>query len=320
MGGQFGVHVRAELRVDGRQHLGELFHLGDRQPADGQGVGHFQADVAAADDDRAGRCGGFQGVHHGEGVAHRVQQVHAIGGAQGIRTGQSAYRGPDRDGAGADDELVVGEQVLFAVGADDQQLAASHVDPAGGGVQPQPHPGRLQVGDRAVGQVAPVRDLAGQVVGDAADREIRVGVRHHDRDLGAGVELAGPQRGADPRVAAADHHQVHGRLLGLASRWAGWAGWPGAGAVPSWAARAVAGPAWSCWWGTMMSAAWAGVMCGYSALMTTRASTPPRIWAAMNDGAEAGAIPAKLSENIRPTVIAGLAKLVEEVKKYAAPI
>ena len=44
------------------------------------------------------------------------------------------------------------------------------------------------------------------------------------------------------------------------------------------------------------------------------------IWAAMNAGAEAGAIPAKVSENIRPIVIAGLAKLVEEVKKYAAPI
>ena len=28
-----------------------------------------------------------------------------------------------------------------------------------------------------------------------------------------------------------------------------------------------------------------------------------------------GAIPAKVSENIRPTVMAGLAKLVEDVKK-----
>ena len=44
------------------------------------------------------------------------------------------------------------------------------------------------------------------------------------------------------------------------------------------------------------------------------------IWAAMNAGADDGAIPAKVSENIRPTVIAGLAKLVEDVKKYAAPM
>jgi hypothetical protein len=70
----------------------------------------------------------------------------------------------------------------------------------------------------------------------------------------------------------------------------------------------------------MMSAAWAGVMCGCSALMTTRASAPPMIWAAMKAGADVGAMPAKVSENIRPMVIAGSAKLVEEVKKYAAPI
>jgi hypothetical protein len=44
------------------------------------------------------------------------------------------------------------------------------------------------------------------------------------------------------------------------------------------------------------------------------------IWAAMKPGTEAGAIPAKLFENIRPMVMAGLAKLVEEVKKYAAPM
>ena len=40
--------------------------------------------------------------------------------------------------------------------------------------------------------------------------------------------------------------------------------------------------------------------------------------AAMKSGAEDGAIPAKLFENIRPIVMAGLAKLVELVKKYAA--
>ena len=47
---------------------------------------------------------------------------------------------------------------------------------------------------------------------------------------------------------------------------------------------------------------------------------PPRICAAIKGGTEDGAIPAKVSENIRPMVIAGLAKLVEEVKKYAAPM
>ena len=64
-----------------------------------------------------------------------------------------------------------------------------------------------------------------------------------------------------------------------------------------------------------MSAAWAGVSRGYSTRMTATARAPPSSWAAMKLGTEAGAIPAKVSVNIRPMVIAGLAKLVEEVKK-----
>src|SRR6266478_4343762 len=70
----------------------------------------------------------------------------------------------------------------------------------------------------------------------------------------------------------------------------------------------------------MMPEACAGVRRGYSARITATASAPPVIRAAMNAGTEAGAIPAKVSENIRPMVMAGLAKLAEDVKKYAAPM
>ena len=35
----------------------------------------------------------------------------------------------------------------------------------------------------------------------------------------------------------------------------------------------------------------------------------------MNTGADEGAMPAKLSENMRPTVMAGLAKLVDAVNQ-----
>ena len=45
------------------------------------------------------------------------------------------------------------------------------------------------------------------------------------------------------------------------------------------------------------------------------ARMPPTTWAAMKAGADDGAIPAKVLENILPTVMAGLAKLAEEVKK-----
>ncbi len=69
-----------------------------------------------------------------------------------------------------------------------------------------------------------------------------------------------------------------------------------------------------------MSAASAGVMAGYSALIIPIARMPPRICAAMKAGTEDGAMPAKVSENIRPMAMAGLAKLVEEVNQYAAPM
>ena len=49
--------------------------------------------------------------------------------------------------------------------------------------------------------------------------------------------------------------------------------------------------------------------------MRSTPAIPPPSWAAMNTGADEGAMPAKVSENIRPTVIAGLAKLVEEVNQ-----
>src|SRR5580700_736069 len=54
--------------------------------------------------------------------------------------------------------------------------------------------------------------------------------------------------------------------------------------------------------------------------MMPTATRPPSTWAEMKLTTDAGAIPAKLFENIRPTVMAGLAKLVELVKKYAAPM
>jgi len=61
-----------------------------------------------------------------------------------------------------------------------------------------------------------------------------------------------------------------------------------------------------------MPTASAGVMAGYGALMIPAATMPPRICAAMKGSTEDGAIPAKVSENIRPTVMAGLAKPAEE--------
>jgi hypothetical protein len=44
----------------------------------------------------------------------------------------------------------------------------------------------------------------------------------------------------------------------------------------------------------------------------------PKICAAIKGATELGAMPAKVSDSVLATVTAGLAKLVDEVKKYAA--
>jgi hypothetical protein len=49
--------------------------------------------------------------------------------------------------------------------------------------------------------------------------------------------------------------------------------------------------------------------------MAAYAISPLISWAMTNAGTEAGAMPAKVSEMMRPTLIAGLAKLVELVNQ-----
>jgi hypothetical protein len=63
----------------------------------------------------------------------------------------------------------------------------------------------FQVGGGAVGQVAPVRDVAGQIVGQPADGEVGEGVGHDHGDLNGWFQFAGSQGGGDAGVAAADH-------------------------------------------------------------------------------------------------------------------
>src|SRR4029450_6557390 len=59
---------------------------------------------------------------------------------------------------------------------------------------------------------------------------------------------------------------------------------------------------------------------GKKKLPRRRPTSPPASWAAMKNRADVGAMPAKVSEKIRPTVTAGFAKDVELVNQYAAPI
>lgn len=91
-----------------------------------------------------------------------------------------------------------------AVRAAHHQPSVGDVDGGGEGVGADLHAGGLEVVEGAVGEIAPVADFAGDVVGDAADGEVRVGVGHHHGDLAVRVEFAGAERRADAGVTAAD--------------------------------------------------------------------------------------------------------------------
>jgi hypothetical protein len=60
-----------------------------------------------------------------------------------------------------------------------------------------------------MGQVLPMRHLARDVVRDAADREVGIGIGHHHRDIDVGVHFSCPQRRTDAGVASTDGDQSH---------------------------------------------------------------------------------------------------------------
>ena len=148
----------------------------------------------------------LEGVHEREGVAHGVQEVHPVAGPERVKPGD---RGAHRDGAGAHDKSVVAQRVECVLGAGGEDAVREMVDAADRGVEAQGHAGGLEVGEGPVREVAPVRYLARDVVGDTADREVGVGVGDHDGHLRARVKLAGAQRSADAGIATADRHQPH---------------------------------------------------------------------------------------------------------------
>ena len=99
------------------------------------------------------------------------------------------------------------------------------IDAGGAGVGEHPHAGGGQVGGGAMGQIGPVGDFAGDVVRDAADGEVGIGVGDNHGDFGGGVEFAGAQRRADASVTAADSDDMtrcHADLAPVVSRVLRW--------------------------------------------------------------------------------------------------
>jgi hypothetical protein len=203
---QLGGHLGAQLGVHGGQHLGQLLDDGDLQTAGGQRLGHLQSDVAGPDDRRGARPAAVQGGHDGEGVGHGVQHVQPLLRTQSV---QAVDGRALRHRAGGHDQPVVAHRVGHTSGVPHGDPPACRVDPGGRCVQPQPHPGRRQLGDAAVRQIPGVGHLARDVVRDTADRVVGVAVGDQHRHLDAGIEFAGPQRRGDTGVAATDDHQMH---------------------------------------------------------------------------------------------------------------
>ena len=87
---ELGADECAELWVDGWQHLRELLDLGHGEAAGDERFGHLEPDVSGADDHRPSDLLLFERVHQGEGVAHRVQQVHTLARAEVGRGRRSA--------------------------------------------------------------------------------------------------------------------------------------------------------------------------------------------------------------------------------------
>ncbi len=74
-----------------------------------------------------------EGSHEGEGVSHRVQEVHAFARAEVVESGD---RWLDRQRAGGDNERVVLEKPLVVTVRTERYAVPVSVDLAGDGVEP----------------------------------------------------------------------------------------------------------------------------------------------------------------------------------------
>ena len=145
--------------------------------------------------------------------------MNTVRGTERVGAGEPLDPGSDRQSAGADHKLVVADRLLTARAGGYEELVAFGVNPLSDRVEAQPHTGRFKIAERAVRELPPVGHLAREVVGDAADREVRVGVVENDVNLARRIEFSHAQCGADPRIAPADDDDAsHGSTLAVSGR------------------------------------------------------------------------------------------------------
>ena len=203
MGGDVVVQDPGHLRVQPRhQPFGPLDH-GGCQPAGPERLGELQADVAAADDDRAGGVLvqlGDDPVHVGDVAQH----VHP-------RVIRPRDRRPDRLGPQAQHQLVVGLPVRPPL----PQVAHLHfpgIAVDADHVLPGPHIKRqalAQAFRRLQQQAVPVRDNPADVIRQAAVRERDVVVPLEHDDLGRLIQPPQPRPGRGAARNSSHDHRLH---------------------------------------------------------------------------------------------------------------
>ena len=203
MGADVVVQDPGHLRVQPRHQPPGPLHHGGRQPAGPERLGQLQADIAAADDDRAGGVLvqlGDDPVHVGDVAQHVHPRV--IGPRD---------RRPDRFGPQAQHQLVVGLPVRPPL----RQVAHLHfpgVAVDADHVLPGPHIQRQRPGQafrRLQQQAVPVRDGPADVIRQAAvrERDVMVPLQHHD--LGRLIQPPQPRTRRGTRRDSPHDHRLH---------------------------------------------------------------------------------------------------------------
>ena len=207
---ELAMYEGTDLGIDGREHLGELFHLGHLDAPPHQRFGHLEPDVACPDDDGARWCEFLESPHHGEGVAHGVQQVDTVvhHRAHVGRRGPQSVGGPARRpvprsarrrrGAPRGRRVFVTSSLRLATSMRRADVSRR---------RPMPVASRsaMVLCARLRQSVTSPRD----VVGDPTDGEVRIGVGDNDGDFGVRIEFTNPKCRADARVASSDCDDVH---------------------------------------------------------------------------------------------------------------
>jgi hypothetical protein len=177
--------------------------IGDDAVSGGVDVGEVRAHSAIDVDCAFGAEGGAGGEQLGGGT-HSDDHEHEVC-LLDLRDREAAQREgvghPESDVAGADDDRA--RRLTFLKGAHERERVVHRVEDVDAVVRARL---REAVDGWSDGH-GPRRDDQ-LVVGDPADRVVRIGVLDEDGDVGRGGELESAECGADPGVASSDDQQA----------------------------------------------------------------------------------------------------------------